>query len=104
MGKLSATLENPPHPVDFPLEGTECPKQQLFSVAVARKLPFPLARRNVANETTVLAIAFPLLADFHPKGGVATAYGLWLEEPGIGDRATVLVGKDGTVWKICRRC
>ncbi len=42
-------------------------------------------------------IAFPLLADFHPKGGVATAYGLWLDEPGIGDRATVLVGKDGKV-------
>ncbi len=42
-------------------------------------------------------ITFPLLADFHPKGGVATAYGLWLEEPGIGDRATVLIGKDGKV-------
>lgn len=42
-------------------------------------------------------IAFPLLADFHPKGGVATAYGLWLDGPGIGDRATVLIGKDGKV-------
>jgi len=25
------------------------------------------------------------------------AYGVWLDEPGIGDRATVLVGKDGKV-------
>ena len=42
-------------------------------------------------------IQFPLLADFHPKGGVAAAYGLWLEEAGITDRATVLIGKDGKV-------
>lgn len=42
-------------------------------------------------------IKFPLLADFHPKGGVAQAYGLWLEDKGITDRATVLVGKDGKV-------
>ena len=42
-------------------------------------------------------IAFPLLADFHPKGAVAASYGLWLDEPGIGDRATVLIDKDGKV-------
>lgn len=42
-------------------------------------------------------VAFPLLADFHPKGEVAKQYGLWLDEPGISDRATVLIGKDGTV-------
>jgi peroxiredoxin len=28
---------------------------------------------------------------------VAKAYGVWLDEPGIGDRATVLIGKDGNV-------
>ncbi len=42
-------------------------------------------------------IDFPLLADFHPKGAVASSYGLWLDGPGIGDRATVLIGKDGNV-------
>lgn len=42
-------------------------------------------------------IAFPLLADFHPKGGVAASFGLWLEDKGIGDRATVLIDKDGKV-------
>ena len=42
-------------------------------------------------------IEFPLLADFHPKGGVAQSYGLWLDEPGITDRATVLVCKEGKV-------
>jgi alkyl hydroperoxide reductase subunit AhpC len=42
-------------------------------------------------------IKFPLLTDFHPKGDVAKKYGLWLDEAGISDRATVLIGKDGTV-------
>ena len=42
-------------------------------------------------------ISFPLLADFHPKGAVAASYGLWLDEMGIGDRATVLIDKNGKV-------
>ena len=42
-------------------------------------------------------IDFPLLADFHPKGAVAQQFGLWLENAGITDRATVLIGKDGKV-------
>jgi alkyl hydroperoxide reductase subunit AhpC len=42
-------------------------------------------------------IQFPLMADFHPKGAVAKTYGLWLEDKGITDRATVLIGKDGKV-------
>lgn len=42
-------------------------------------------------------ITYPLLADFNPKGAVATSYGLMLDDKGITDRATVLVGKDGAV-------
>jgi alkyl hydroperoxide reductase subunit AhpC len=42
-------------------------------------------------------IDYPLLADFHPKGAVAKEYGLWLDGPGINDRATVLIDKDGKV-------
>ena len=42
-------------------------------------------------------IDIPLLADFHPKGAMAAAFGLYLEDKGITDRATVLVGKDGKV-------
>ncbi len=42
-------------------------------------------------------IKFPLLADFHPKGSVAGDYGLWLDEAGISDRATILINKDGKV-------
>ena len=42
-------------------------------------------------------ISLPLLADFHPKGAVASLYGVYLEKAGITDRATVLIDKDGIV-------
>jgi peroxiredoxin len=40
-------------------------------------------------------LEIPLLADFHPKGEVARAYGVWSDEYGVSSRA--LVGPDGTV-------
>lgn len=42
-------------------------------------------------------ISFPLLADFHPKGAVAQSHGLYLEDKGITDRATVIVDASGVV-------
>jgi len=42
-------------------------------------------------------ISFPLLADFQPKGAVGREYGLYLDGPGIDDRATVIVDSSGTV-------
>jgi peroxiredoxin len=42
-------------------------------------------------------ITIPLLADFHPKGEVAKAYGVWSEEYGVASRSLVLVGPDGVV-------
>jgi glutaredoxin-related protein len=42
-------------------------------------------------------ISFPLLSDFEPKGAVARAYGLYLEDAGITDRATVLIDASGVV-------
>jgi peroxiredoxin len=39
----------------------------------------------------------PLLADFHPKGEVAKAYGVWSERHGVSGRALVMVGGDGRV-------
>jgi peroxiredoxin len=44
-----------------------------------------------------LNLDLPLLADFHPKGEVARAYGVWAEEHGIAKRALVVVGEDGVV-------
>ncbi len=42
-------------------------------------------------------ITYPLMADFHPKGEVSKAFGLWLDEAGISDRATILIDKNGKV-------
>ena len=44
-----------------------------------------------------LGLTMPLLADFHPKGAVAKAYGVWSEDYGQAGRALVLVGPDGSV-------
>ena len=41
-----------------------------------------------------LGISIPLLADFHPKGEVAKAYGVWVEDYGVASRALVMIGPD----------
>lgn len=40
---------------------------------------------------------FPVLSDFWPHGAVARSYGVFNEALGCANRATFLVGKDGTV-------
>lgn len=42
-------------------------------------------------------VSLPLLADFHPKGEVAKSFGLYLDEAGITDRATVIIDAAGVV-------
>jgi peroxiredoxin len=44
-----------------------------------------------------LGLTMPLLADFHPKGEVARAYGVWNEKRGTARRALVMVGPEGDV-------
>ena len=44
-----------------------------------------------------LGVTMRLLADFHPKGEVARAYGLWSDEYGLAGRALVLIDPEGTV-------
>ena len=44
-----------------------------------------------------MGIGMPLLADFHPKGEVARAYGVWSEKHGVSSRALVMVGPEGAV-------
>jgi peroxiredoxin len=44
-----------------------------------------------------LNLTMSLLADFHPKGEVAKAYGVWSEDYGVAGRALVMVGPDGKV-------
>ena len=42
-------------------------------------------------------IAYPLLADFHPKGAVAEKYGVYLAEKGLSARTAFIIGKDGKI-------
>jgi peroxiredoxin len=44
-----------------------------------------------------LGITIPLLADFHPKGEVAKAYGVYVEDRGQNARALVMIAPDGRV-------
>jgi len=44
-----------------------------------------------------LKINYPLLADFHPKGAMATLFGLYEADKGITSRATVIIDKAGKV-------
>ncbi len=44
-----------------------------------------------------LDVSIPLLADFHPKGEVARAFGVYSEEYGVAGRALVAIGADGVV-------
>ena len=46
-----------------------------------------------------LGVTIPLLADFHPKGEVARAYGVWADDYGVARRALVMIGPDlRVVW------
>jgi len=46
---------------------------------------------------THMGLTIPLLADFHPKGATARAYGVWSEDYGVSVRALVMVGPEGRV-------
>jgi peroxiredoxin len=40
---------------------------------------------------------FPLLADFHPKGEVAQAYGVYNDDIGMSERALFVLDGEGTI-------
>ncbi|MEA2989305.1 MAG: hypothetical protein QOG83_2016 [Alphaproteobacteria bacterium] len=40
---------------------------------------------------------FPLLADFHPKGAVAQAYGAYRDHEGVSERALFVIDRKGTI-------
>jgi len=47
--------------------------------------------------TAIGGLPYPELSDWHPKGKVTQAYGLWNEERGAGSRAVIVVDKDGII-------
>ncbi len=42
-----------------------------------------------------MGIHYPLLADFHPRGAVASQYGAYLADKGITGRAIYIIDRDG---------
>jgi len=46
---------------------------------------------------SVRGLAFPLLADFHPKGEVARRYGVYREEEGFSERALYVIDGNGVI-------
>ena len=44
-----------------------------------------------------MKLGYPILSDFHPRGAVASKYGLYLDDKGITNRATVIIDKNGVV-------
>ena len=44
-----------------------------------------------------MSINYPLLADFHPRGAVASKYQMYLEDKGITGRAIAIINKAGNV-------
>ena len=52
---------------------------------------------NAAWAKSLGGLSYDLLSDFHPKGEVAKAYGVWSEEYGVAKRCLVMVRPDGVV-------
>jgi peroxiredoxin len=42
-----------------------------------------------------MGIQYPLLADFQPRGAVASKYGVFLEDKGITGRAISIIDREG---------
>jgi peroxiredoxin len=48
------------------------------------------------------SLHFPLLADFHPKGEIAKAYGAYRGSDGVSERALFIVDETGAIaWSHC---
>ncbi|GAA2153873.1 peroxiredoxin [Kitasatospora kazusensis] len=77
----------------------ELPRLQNDSVQVlAVSVDSPFTLRVFAEQEE---LAYPLLSDFWPHGGVAQAYGVFDEEKGCAVRGTFVIDKTGVVrWSI----
>jgi alkyl hydroperoxide reductase subunit AhpC len=42
-------------------------------------------------------LPYPELSDWHPKGQVTQAYGLWNAERGAATRAVIIIDKEGVI-------
>jgi peroxiredoxin len=77
------------------LSDLEAEGVQLYGVSVDSAYAHKAFQRE-------LGIRIPLLADFHPKGALAKAYGFYDEQWGSSARALVMIGPDLAVEWIYR--
>jgi mycoredoxin-dependent peroxiredoxin len=91
------------YPLDFsPVCSTEvqCFRDDLTGLEAAGAQVLGISVDSVwahAAFAKQVGLKFPLLADFHPRGEVASKFGLYLPERGITARATVIVDRAGKV-------
>ena len=52
---------------------------------------------QTAYSTSLGGVPYPILADFHPHGKIARAYGLYNDVNGAFKRAVVIIDKQGVV-------
>lgn len=52
---------------------------------------------QTAYSMSLGTIPYPILSDFHPKGQVTHAYGIWNEQRGAASRAVFVIDKEGVI-------
>lgn len=77
------------------LEANQPELVDLDCVAVGISVDSWISKRAWADEIGVTVT--PLLADFWPHGAVARAYGVFREQNGFSERASIVVDRDGRI-------
>ena len=77
--------------IESKIEQFKAADTQVLGVSIDSKQ----SHYNWAN--SLGGVSYPLLQDYHPKGAMATSYGVYLENKGYTARATVIVDKQGLV-------
>jgi alkyl hydroperoxide reductase subunit AhpC len=76
-------------------------REKYEEIAAANAEVLEISVDNVASQRAwaeqLGGVDFPLLADFHPKGAVAKAYGVYNEERGTAMRSVFIVDESGIV-------
>ena len=69
-----------------------------FNALEAQVLGISIDHHNAhAAFAAKVGITYPLLADFHPKGAVGRAYGVYMEEHGFHQRWTFVIDPEGRI-------
>ena len=96
------------YPLDFSPTCTKqhaCVREDYQAFAYANAVVFGISVDSVWTHKAwvkEMKLTYPLLADFHPKGAVAEAYGVYNPERGNSIRATFVIDAEGRVAEVFR--